>query len=199
MNIVKLLLFAVVAVVAIALLGAGCAYRGYNEAMRLDESVKNQWAQVDAQLQRRYDLIPNLVGSVKGTTQQERDVFLGIAEARKAYFQADTVAEKAQAAGRVEGALARLLLLRETYPALKSSEAFRDLMVALEGTENRLSVERLRYNDAVKQLNTFVRQFPGQLYASLAGVHAAEYFQPDAGARTAPKVDFSKEPQKASG
>ena len=164
---------------------------GYNRAVAMDEAVNQHWAQVENQLQRRYDLIPNLEATVKGTALQEQKVFLGIAEARKAYFQASTVDEKAAAAGKVEGALSRLLLLAEAYPELKSNEAFLKLQDALEGTENRLSVERGRYNESVQTLNQFVRQFPGRLYASFAGVHERKYFEIEAPAKERPKVDFS--------
>jgi LemA protein len=186
-----LLIFGIV-VLVLVLLGGGCLYSGYNRAIGMDEEVKNRWSQVENQLQRRYDLIPNLVETVKGTAGQEKAIFLGIADARKAYFQADTVADKARAATQVESALSRLLLLRESYPELKSNEAFLKLQDQLEGTENRLTVERQRYNDAVRDLNTMVRQFPGSLYARLAGVKEAEYFQVEKAVREVPKVDFSE-------
>jgi LemA protein len=184
----------------LALLGGGCVYQGYNSAIGLDEAVKQRWAQVENELQRRYELIPNLVNTVKGVAGQEQKVFLGVANARKAYFQAQeqgTVAEKAQAAGDVERTLSRLLMLQETYPELKSNESFLKLQDELEGTENRLAVERKRYNDAVQTLNTYVRRFPGTFFASLAGVHSAEYFKIEAEAKTAPKVDFSDQETKS--
>jgi LemA protein len=191
MKPLQLLAFFVIGLLVIAALGGGCIYSGYNRAIAMDESVKNSWSQVENQLQRRYDLIPNLVATVKGTAAQEQAVFLGIADARKAYFQADNVADKAKAATQVESALSRLLLLQESYPQLKSNEAFLKLQDQLEGTENRLTVERQNYNDSVRALNTFVRQFPGSFFARLAGVGEAEYFQIDKAAKTAPKVDFS--------
>lgn len=184
----------------LALLGGGCVYQGYNSAIGLDEEVKQRWAQVENELQRRYELIPNLVNTVKGVAGQEQKVFLGVANARKAYFQAQdqgAVAEKAQAAGDVERTLSRLLMLQETYPELKSNESFLKLQDELEGTENRLAVERKRYNDAVQTLNTYVRRFPGTFFASLAGVHSAEYFKIEAEAKTAPKVDFSDQEGKS--
>ncbi|HPU25551.1 MAG TPA: LemA family protein, partial [Phycisphaerae bacterium] len=194
-SIAKVLIGVIVLFVVLAVLAGGCIYRGYVRAVNLDEQVRAQWAQVDNQLQRRYDLIPNAVETVKGTAAQEQQVFLGIAEARKAYFQADSVPEKAQAAGRLESALSRLLVLRETYPELRSNEAFRALMDQLEGTENRLAVERMRYNEAVAELNRFIRQPIGRLYASLAGVDQAEYFEIDEAARSRPQVDFSTSPR----
>jgi LemA protein len=178
-------------VLVLVLLGGGCLYTGYNRAVGMDEEVKNRWSQVENQLQRRYDLIPNLVETVKGTAGQEKTIFLGIADARKAYFQADNVADKARAATQVESALSRLLLLQENYPQLKSNEAFLKLQDQLEGTENRLTVARQSYNDAVRDLNTMIRQFPGSIYAHMAGVKEAEYFQIEKAAREAPKVDFS--------
>jgi LemA protein len=183
------------AVVVLLLVGLGVGailLGGYNQVIGLDEAVNNQWAQVRNQLQRRYDLIPNVVESVKGTAAQEQKVFLGIAEARKAYFQADSVGQQAAAASQLERALSRLLVLRETYPELKSNEAFMKLQDTLEGTENRVSVERGRYNDTVRELNQFVRRFPGRLYASLAGVSEAEYFESVPEAEEPPKVDFSE-------
>ena len=189
----------VVGVILVAVLGGmvvigGCFYSGYNRAVGLDEEVKSAWAQVDNQLQRRFELIPNLVETVKGFAAQEQDIFLGVAKAREAYFQGKSVADKAQAAGMVESALSRLLVLRETYPELKSNESFLKLQDSLEGTENRLAVERQRYNDKVRALNTFARGVLGKLYASLASVRQAEYFEVPETAKTAPKVDFSKKP-----
>ena len=172
----------------------GCVWSGYNRAVTLDEQVDSSWAQVENQLQRRFDLIPNLVETVKGVAGQEEKVFLGIAEARKAYFQAkDTgsVAAKAKAAMGLQSALSRLLVLREAYPELKSNQSFLKLQDSLEGTENRISVERKRYNDSVKTLNTFTRKLAGRLYASLAGVEKAEYFEVSEEAKAVPKVDFA--------
>ena len=165
----------------------------YNKAVSMDEAVKSQWAQVENQLQRRYDLIPNLVETVKGFAAQEKTVFLGVAEARKAYFHASqgaSVAEKAKAAGQVEGALSRLLLLQEKYPELKSNENFMKLQDSLEGTENRIAVERMRYNESVKQLNTYTRRFFGRMFAAWAGVEKAEYFEVPEAAKAAPQVKF---------
>lgn len=185
------ILLTVLGVIAVLiLLVGGCVYNGYNRAVTLDEQVKNRWAQVENQLQRRFDLVPNLVNTVKGVAKQEQKIFLGVAEARKAYFQADTVEEKARTAGAVESALSRLLLLRESYPQLKSNESFLKLQDQLEGTENRLAVERKRYNDAVTRLNTFTRTITGRFYAGLAGVGRAEYFEIGDEARARPEVSF---------
>ena len=172
------------------LLGGGCVYSGYNRAITYDEGVKSQWAQVENQLQRRFELIPNLIETVKGVAGQEEKIFLGVAEARKAYFQSGSIQEKARAAGSFESALSRLLVLRESYPELKSNESFLKLQDQLEGTENRLAVERKRYNDTVRQLNTFTRKLLGRFYAGLAGVEKAEYFEITDAARETPKVKF---------
>jgi len=189
-NASRILLIVFGVVVGLFLLGGGCVYSGYNQVITYDEAVKSQWAQVENQLQRRFELIPNLVETVKGVTKQEQKIFLGIAEARKAYFQADSINEKAKAAGGLEGALSRLLLLREAYPQLKSDQSFLKLQDQLEGTENRLSVERKRYNDAVRALNTYIRKLLGRFYASLAGIEQAEYFEIQEAARAVPQVQF---------
>lgn len=186
----RILLLLLVLLLGAGLLGGGCVLSGYNRAIALEQAVDNSWAEVENQLQRRYDLIPNLVATVKGVAQQEQDVFLGIAQAREAYFQAQTPEEKIEAAGDVERALSRLLLLREAYPELKSNEAFLKLQDQLEGTENRLTVARQRYNEQVRMLNTFVRQLPSRFYAALAGVESREFFEITAEAAERPEVDF---------
>lgn len=172
----------------------GCFYNGYNDAVGLDENVKGAWAEVDNQLQRRFELIPNLVGTVKGLAGQEKDIFLGVAEARKSYFQASSVGAKAKAAGSFESALSRLLVLRESYPELKSNQAFLKLQDSVEGTENRLAVARKRYNGMVKTLNVFTRKLLGGIYASWAKVEAAEYFNVPDEAKATPKIDFGSKP-----
>lgn len=188
----------VMVIVVVGALGGGCVYQGYRQAINLDEAVHSQWSNVETQLQRRYDLIPNLVETAKGLGLQEQKVFLGIANARKAYSGAQTVNEKAQAAGQLEGSLARLLVIAENYPQLRSSEAFLKLQDSIEGSENRLSVERKRYNDAVQELNKFVRPFPGSFFASLAHVQLATYFKVEEEAKAVPKVDFSDKSEKAA-
>lgn len=187
----KILGMMALALILAVLLVGGCLYSGYNQAITLDEEVKGAWAQVENQLQRRFDLIPQLESTVKGLASQEQKIYLGVAEARKSYFQADTVAEKAGAAQGFERALSRLLVLRETYPELKSDASFMKLQDSVEGTENRLSVERQRYNDTVRKLNMFVRRPLGRIYSSLAGVEQGEYFEPPAEAASAPKIDFA--------
>ncbi len=191
MNIMKVLGVMAVALIVGALILGGCVKSGYDKSVTLDENVNSAWAQVENQLQRRFDLIPNLQATVKGLAGQEKEIFLGVANARKAYFQANTVGQKAKAATGFESALSRLLVLKENYPELKSNQGFMSLMVQLEGTENRVAVERKRYNDAVSAVNKFTRTFMGRLYCSLSGVEEAEYFKVSEEAKTAPKVDFS--------
>ncbi|HEX3655317.1 MAG TPA: LemA family protein [Pirellulales bacterium] len=194
----KPLLIGCVIIVAVALLVGGCAtsfgIAGYNRAKELDQNVQSEWAQVEVQLQRRFDLVPQLEATVKGAAGQEQKVFLGIANARKAYFQADKndVPAKAAAANDFNTALSRLLMLQEQYPQLKSNEAFLKMQDTIEGTENRLSVERNRYNEAVRQLDLFTQTFPNSFFAQLAAVRPAPYLKPPENVSEAPKIDFSK-------
>lgn len=180
----------VAALVALAVIIGGWVIGQYNRVIAMDEQVKAQWAQVDNQLKRRYDLIPNLVETVKGYAAHEKGIFENIAQARTQYFQAKTPAEKIQASQQLEGFLSRLLVLRETYPQLKANESFLKLQDSLEGTENRISVERKRYNEAVQALNAYRRSFAGRFIAALAGVDEAKYFETPAAEREAPKVNF---------
>ena len=180
-------LWIVVAVVAVVLLYVWSSYNGF---VAKNEAVNNQWAQVEAQYQRRLDLIPNLVNAVKGGMKQEQAVFLAIADARTKYGSAKTVDEKAAAATGVESALSRLLVVMENYPQLKSLETVQTLMAQLEGTENRVSVERGRFNDTVKDLNTSAKRFPGNIIASAFGFKERAYFEAAKGAETAPTVNF---------
>jgi len=163
---------------------------GYNQVITMDENVKNKWAQVENQLKRRYDLIPNLVETVKGYAKHEKEIFENIAEARTKYFQAKDVKSQIAGASRLETALSRLLLLQERYPDLKANQSFLKLQDSLEGTENRISVERKRYNDAVQILNTYIRTFFGRFFALLAGVSQAEYYEIPEEQKEAPKVKF---------
>jgi len=162
----------------------------YNKLITANEAVDGQWAQVESQYQRRFDLIPNLVESVKGVMGQEKEVFGMIAEARTKYAGATTVNEKATAAGEVESALARLLVVMENYPQLKSADTVQTLMAQLEGTENRISVERGRYNDQVRGYNTMTKRFPGNIMASIFGFNERNYFESATGADVAPTVNF---------
>ncbi len=187
---VKITLIVVGVLIAIIVLTAGWLIGGYNRAIAMDENVKGKWAQVENQLKRRYDLIPNLVETVKGYATHEKELFENIAEARTKYFQAKDVKGKIASSNQLEGALSRLLLLREQYPELKANQSFLKLQDSLEGTENRIAVERKRYNDAVQILNTYIRTFFGRLFAAFAGVSKAEYYEIPELEKEAPKVKF---------
>ena len=163
---------------------------GFDNVISMDENVKGKWAQVENQLKRRYDLIPNLIETVKGYAAHEKQLFENIANARTKYFQANTVNQKVQASTQLEGFLSRLLVLREAYPQLKANQNFLKLQDSLEGTENRIAVERKRFNEAVQILNTYIRTFFGRLFASFAGVSSAEYYEIPEGEKEAPKVKF---------
>jgi len=163
---------------------------GYNQVIAMDENVKGKWAQVENQLKRRYDLIPNLVETVKGYAKHEKEIFENIAQARTQYFQAKDVKSQIASANQLESVLSRLLLLQERYPDLKASQSFLRLQDSLEGTENRIAVERKRYNDAVQVLNTYVRTVFGRFYAMLAGISQADYYEIPEGEKAAPKVKF---------
>jgi LemA protein len=159
------------------------------------EAVNAAWAQVDVVLQRRADLIPNLVETVKGFAQHEEEVFGEIAKARTAYLSASTPADKIAANSRLEASLAKVLVLTENYPQLKSNENFLRLQDELAGTENRIAVERRRYNETVQDYNTYISLFPNSLVASMSGFTRNDaYFKTDEGARQAPKVNFNTAP-----
>jgi len=185
---VVLIILGVIAVFAIGAIMYGVGE--YNKVVAMDEQVKSQWAQVDNQLKRRYDLIPNLVEVVKGYATHEKELFEHIADARTKYFQAPTPKDKIAASGQLEGVLSRLLVLQETYPQLKANEGFLKLHDDLAGTENRIAVERMRYNDTVKVLNTYRRSVFGKFFASLAGVNEAQYYELPQAEKEAPKVKF---------
>src|SRR3990167_11125824 len=146
-------------IIAVVVVLALWGFSSYNSFISLNESADAQWAKVETQYQRRFDLIPNLVNSVKAILTQEQTVFGDIADARTRYAGATTPDEKAAAASQVEGALGRLLVIVENYPQLESSSNVRDLMAQLEGTENRVSVERTRFNDEIRAYNTTVKRF----------------------------------------
>ena len=190
MSALKVLGIVFVALIILGLIVGGCGYKGYNRAVSLDEGVKSAWSQVENQLQRRFDLIPNLVETVKGYASHEKELFENIAQARTKYFGAGSRADKVKAAGQLEGFLSRLLVLREAYPQLKANESFLRLQDSLEGTENRLAVERKRYNDSVRGLNTFSRRLLGRMYCTWAGVEQAEYFEAAEPAKETPEVKF---------
>jgi LemA protein len=182
----------IVVIVALVAFMLGSAYFTRRNQMAIKrEAVNAAWAQVDVVLQRRADLIPNLVETVKGYAVQEQKVFGDIAAARAALVGAKTPADKIAANGQLDSALSRLLVIVENYPQLKSNENFMRLQDELAGTENRIAVERRRYNEAVQDYNTYISLFPNSLVASLAGFTRNDaYFKTDEGARQAPKVNF---------
>jgi LemA protein len=172
-----------------AVSGSGCSY---NQFVAQDEGIKAQWAQVQNQLQRRNDLIPNLVETTKGVADQEREVFGRIADSRARLAGARTPAETMQAANEQSTALARLLVVMENYPQLRSNETFNRLMDELAGTENRIAVERMRYNERVQEYNTARRQFPSNITAGIFGFAEHPLFDAPAEAERVPTVDFSR-------
>lgn len=180
----------IVGLIAVAFFGMYISTK--NTLVSKNEAVKSAWSQVDIVLQRRADLIPNLVETVKGYAKQEQTVFGDIARARSALLSAGSPQEKIAANTQLDGALGRLLLIVENYPQLKSNENFLRLQDELAGTENRIAVERKRYNDTLRDYNTYVQQFPASLFAGWAGFRPNDaYFQASEGSRVAPKVDFS--------
>src|SRR6266852_5535946 len=186
----KGLVVLIVLVVIALMLGSSFVSRRNQMAIKR-EAVNAAWAQVDVVLQRRADLIPNLVETVKGYAVQEQIVFGDIAKARSALLSAHSPAEKIAANGQLDSALGRLLVVVENYPQLKSNENFLRLQDELAGTENRIAVERRRYNDTVQDYNTYISLFPNNLVASLSGFSRNDaYFKTDEGARQAPKVNF---------
>ena len=183
----------VLAVLVVVALMLGSSFVGRRNQMAIKrEAVNAAWAQVDVVLQRRADLIPNLVETVKGYAVQEQIVFGDIAKARSALLGAHSPAEKIAANGQLDSALGRLLVVVENYPQLKSNENFLRLQDELAGTENRIAVERRRYNETVQDYNTYIALFPNSLVASLSGFARNDaYFKTDEGARQAPKVNFN--------
>jgi LemA protein len=162
-----------------------------NQMVAKDQIVKTEWSEVDVQLERRADLIPNLVETVKGFTKEENSVFADIANARAGMLNAQGPQAKIAANGQLDGALGRLLLLTENYPQLRSSDQFMRLQDELAGTENRISVARRRYNDALRDYNTFVLQFPNSIWAGMAGFHQNDaYFTASPAAQQVPSVKF---------
>ena len=181
----------VLVVAAAATLSSGCSY---NTFVGQEESIKTQWAQVENQLQRRNDLIPNLVETTKGIAQQERDVFGQIADSRAKLAGARTPEQTMQAANEQSTALARLLVISENYPQLRSNETFNRLMDELSGTENRIAVERMRYNERIQEYNTARRRFPSNVTAMLFGFKEYALFNAPPEAERVPRVDFGRTP-----
>jgi len=184
MNKMWLIIIGILAAFGIFLIGA------YNNLVVAREKVDNQWAQVQTQYQRRFDLIPNLVETVKGVSAQEQTVFGDIADARTRYAGAQSTDDQVAAANQLESAVSRLLVIVENYPQLRSSESYQTLMAQLEGTENRISVERQRYNDTVRDYNLTTKRFPGSLLANMFGFGDKPYFDSSEGASLPPAVKF---------
>lgn len=177
---------ALVAVMALAWLVGGL-----NQVVRLDENVNSAWAQIDNQLQRRNDLIPNLVSTVKGYASHETEIFTRVTELRSQWGEARTIDDKIENANQMSGALSRLLLVAENYPELKANQNFLALQSQLEGTENRIAVERMRYNNAVQALNSYRRTVFGAFFASMRGIdQPRNYFEAQESSREVPAVSF---------
>ncbi|MBM3445649.1 MAG: LemA family protein [Bacteroidetes bacterium] len=190
-----------ISIVAFILLLGGCGCSGYNGLVQKDQNVKSKWANVESDYQRRADLIPNLVNTVKGAANFEQETITAVIEARSKATQTtvnandlspEKIAAFQKAQGQLSGAIGRLLVSVERYPELKATEAFRDLQAQLEGTENRIKVSRNDFNAAVQDYNTSVKKFPMVLFSGLFGFNEKGYFTAVAGSEKAPTVDFNK-------
>ncbi|MEY2586204.1 MAG: hypothetical protein RLY11_53 [Bacteroidota bacterium] len=190
-----------ISIVAFILLLGGCGCSGYNGLVQKDQNVKSKWANVESDYQRRSDLVPNLVNTVKGAANFEQETLTQVIEARSKATQTtvnagdlspEKIAAFQKAQGQLSGAIGRLLVSVERYPELKATEAFRDLQAQLEGTENRIKVSRNDFNAAVQDYNTSVKKFPMVLFSGIFGFTEKGYFTADAGAEKAPTVDFKK-------
>jgi LemA protein len=192
MNKTLAVVVGVIVLLVLGLLMFGGVYVGRrNEMVRKDEAIKSAWAQVDNVIQRRADLIPNLVATVKGIAAQEQTVFHDVDVARAALLSAQTPQDKIAANGQLDGALVRFLTVVENYPQLKSNESFLKLQDELAGTENRIAVERQRYNDTIQAYNTYIGLFPNNIVASIAGFKRNDaYFKATEASREVPKVEF---------
>jgi LemA protein len=190
LNKLFIVLAVVVVLIILIMIPVGMYFGFYNSVTVLRNETEAQMKQVDNQLQRRYDLIPNLVNTVKGYAAHEKEIFTNIADARGRMMQAGNVREKAAADASLTSALSRLMVVVENYPQLKANEQFNRLMDNLEGTENRLAVERKRYNDLVKAYNNKIQLFPGSIFAGMMGLQKMDYFEVPQSARENPQVKF---------
>jgi len=186
-------------ILAVVLLFGGCACSGYNSMVKLDENTKGKWGNVQSEYQRRSDLIPNLVNTVKGAANFEQQTLIQVQEARSKATQVkidandlspEKIAQFQQAQAQVTGALGRLLAVAENYPDLKATQNFRDLQAQLEGTENRIKVARNDFNSSVQDFNSTTRRFPNSIFAGMFGFHTKGYFQAEPGSEKAPEVKF---------
>lgn len=192
----------VIVLIAVAVVLLGCIVwvkNAYNSLVTADENAQSAWSQVENVYQRRADLIPNLVATVKGYAAHESETLESVVAARAkatqvtidpANLSADEIAKYNEAQGELGSALGKLLMIQENYPDLKANQNFRDLQAQLEGTENRIATERMKFNQAVKDYNTLIRRFPNNIFASMFGFEKKGYFEADAGAENAPKVEF---------
>ena len=187
----SILLGVIGAIVLIVLLLGGWFLSTYNGLVIAQEGVDAGWAQVESQYQRRADLIPNLVETVKGFAAQEKEIFIEVTKYRSQWGAAKTQDEKIAAANGMDSAISRLLLVSENYPQLKSNENFLALQAQLEGTENRIAVERMRYNENVRDYNTRLKKMPGSIIAGMYGFEPKLYFEAEKGSEVAPKVNFT--------
>ncbi|HNY49930.1 MAG TPA: LemA family protein [Smithella sp.] len=187
----KKMIIVILVIIGLLVVSAYSFFAGnYNKFVQLDQGVKSAWAQVENQLQRRFDLIPNLVEAVKGYAKQEKDVMIEVTNARSRVGGAATVSDKIAANNELSGALSRLLVVMEKYPDLKSNQNFLHLQDELAGTENRIAVERMRYNEAVKVYNQAIKSFPANLLAGMFGFKDGVFFDAPKEAKQAPKVQF---------
>lgn len=186
----KILIIVLVVIIFLAVALYSFFAGNYNKFVQMDVAIKASWSQVENQLQRRYDLIPNLVETVKGYAKQEKDVLVEVTNARAKVGGAGTVPDKIAANNQLSGALSRLLLVVERYPDLKSNQNFMRLQDELAGTENRIAVERMRYNEAVKVYNQAIKSFPANILAGMYGFKEAAFFEAPKEAKAAPKVKF---------
>ncbi len=185
-------LIIIAVVIVVVVIGVYSSLKGtYNSLVILDENVNAAWAQVENQLQRRYDLIPNYVETVKGYAAHEREVLTAVTEARSRVGQANTPAQMIESNNALSSALSRLLVVVENYPQLKANENFLRLQDELAGTENRIAVERRRYNETVREYNQAIRSFPTSLIAGMLGFERRDMFEAASGAETAPPVNFT--------
>ena len=186
-------------VVGLLVLVGGCSVSSYNKMVSMEEGVSNAWANVETQYQRRSDLIPNLVSTVKGYAQHESETLEGVVAARSEATQMtldvdnltpEKLQQYQQAQGEISSALGRLLAITENYPDLKANQQFQELQAQLEGTENRISVERRNFNEAARGYNSYIRRFPNNIFAGIFGFDKKAYFEAAEGAEQAPKVEF---------
>ena len=176
--------------IAVAVIVVLMLFSGYNTLVTANENINGKWSQVENQLQRRSDLIPNLVATTKGMAQQEKDVFQAVNDARTKLAGAQTVNDKAEANNELSGSLSRLLMVAENYPDIKSDASFRQLADELAGTENRIAVARRDYNNAVQEYNTQIKSLPKSFYAGMFGFNQRDYFKADEKAQQLPQVKF---------